>query len=401
MPSVIGRQVVIESGAGSYVTTSQGQKLFDATAGLWHCNIGHGREEMAQVAYDQIKRLETYHVFGRYLNKQAVDLSEKLRSLAPFEDAKVILNSGGSDAIDVACKLARRYWTAVGLTDKKVIISREHAYHGLHAYGTSIAGLDFNREGYGTDSLVPDTVRVDKHNLVSLEAEILRIGPERIAAFVAEPIIGTGGVYPPQEEYFAGVKKLCEKHDILFIADEVITGFGRTGEMFASARYDLQPDMVVFAKGVTSGYGQLGGVLIAPRLWEPFFVEKSDTPMYRHGTTYSGHATTAALALKNLEIIERENLVARSAELEKALEHSLASLNMRADVNEIRTGGFMAGIELNDSHDAVAVTDQLLDFGFITRPLRGNTIQLSPPFVTVERELENLASALNDVLDKQ
>lgn len=401
MPSVVGRQVVIESGEGSYVTTSQGQKLFDATAGLWHCNIGHGREEMAQVAYDQIKRLETYHVFGRYLNSQAVELSEKLRSLSPLKDAKVILNSGGSDSIDVACKLARRYWNVVGQPNKKVIISREHAYHGLHAYGTSIAGLDFNREGYGTDSLVPDTARVDMHDLKSLETEILRIGPEHIAAFIAEPIIGTGGVHPPREGYFTGVQKLCEENDILFLADEVITGFGRTGEMFASARYGLRPDIVIFAKGVTSGYGQLGGVLIAPRLWQPFFADKSETPIYRHGTTYSGHATTAALAMKNLEIIESENLVARAGELEKALEHSLTSINIRADVKEVRMGGFMAGIELDDSHDAVAVTDGLINYGFITRPLRGNTIQLSPPFVTVEQELENLVSALHDVLDKQ
>lgn len=399
MPTIMGRQIVIERGAGSYVFTADGQRLFDATAGLWHTNIGHERQEMAEVAYEQMKRLETFHVFGRYLNDRAVELAEKLVEIAPIADAKVILNSGGSDSIDVACKLVRRYWTLMNQPNKKVIISREHAYHGLHAYGTSIAGLDFNREGYSTESLVPDTIRVDKHDLAHLEAEILRIGPDRIAAYIAEPVMGTGGVHPPREEYFAGVRRLCDEHDILFIADEVITGFGRSGEMFASTRYKLQPDIVAFAKGVTSGYGQLGGIFVAPRLWEPFFRDDAKTPIFRHGSTYSGHATSAALALKNLEIIDREQLVDRVAHLEMSLRKILAPVAARDDVTEIRIGGFMAGIELHETHMAESVTDKLLGHGFMTRPLRGNTIQLSPSFIAEKQELTDLASALCAVLD--
>lgn len=401
MPSVLGRQIVITEGAGSFLTTADGQRLFDGTAGLWHTNIGHGREEMAQVAFEQMKKLETYHVFGRYLNDRAVELAEALVEISPIPEAKVILNSGGSDSIDGACKLARRYWNLVGKPGKTVILSREHAYHGLHAYGTSIAGLDFNREGFGTESLIPDTARVDKHSLAALEAEILRVGPGRIAAYVAEPVMGTGGVHPPQDGYFEGVQRLCREHDILFIADEVITGFGRTGQMFATTRYDLAADIVVFAKGVTSGYGQLGGIYVAPRLWQPFFENGQDSPIYRHGTTYSGHATTAALALKNLEIMRDENLVARAGELETLLATLLTDLASHELVAETRVGGFLGGIELTEPVSAEAVTDAVLELGFITRPLRGNTVQISPPFITTDQELGDLVGAVRTVLDRQ
>lgn len=401
IPSIIDRQIVITRGSGCVLTTADGTELFDGTAGLWHTNIGHGREEMAQAAAEQIRTLETYHVFGRFVNDRAVELSERLVALAPIGDAKVILNSGGSDAIDLACKLARRYWTMNGKPEKNVVVSREHGYHGLHAYGTSIAGLDFNREGFGAESLVPDTLRVEKHDLAALEAEIQRVGADRIAAFVAEPIMGTGGVHPPADGYFEGVQRLCREHDILFIADEVITGFGRTGEMFASTRYGLTPDIVTFAKGVTSGYAPLGGIFVAPRLWEPFFTRGSDSPVFRHGTTYSGHATSSALALMNLDILEREGLVARTRELETQLRELLTALESHELVSETRVAGFLGGIELTDAVTAEAMTDRLLEHGFITRPLRGNTIQLSPPFVTTDQELIDLVAAVRTTLDEQ
>ncbi|HIZ49848.1 MAG TPA: aminotransferase class III-fold pyridoxal phosphate-dependent enzyme [Candidatus Pseudomonas excrementavium] len=399
MPSVIGRQINVVSAEGAYLTTDTGARLFDGTASLWYANIGHAREEMAQVAYEQMKTLEVYHVFGRYTNNRAIELSEKLVSIAPIDDAKVILNSGGSDSIDAALKLARRYWNHVGRTDKKVIISREDSYHGLHAYGTSIASLDFNREGYGTDSLVADTERVDKHDATAFAAAIERLGAQNIAAYIAEPVMGTGGVHPPQDGYFEEIQRLCREHDILFIADEVITGFGRTGEMFASSRYKLQPDIIVFAKGVTSGYGALGGILVAPRIWHPFFEKGADSPIYRHGTTYSGHPVTAALAMKNLEILEREGLVARSAALEQVLARELKSIESHDFVTSTRVGGFLGGIELSSYVSAELVTDQVIDHGFITRPLRGNTVQISPPFITTDQEVRDLVGAVRTVLD--
>lgn len=399
MPSVIGRQIQVVSAEGSYLTTDKGARLFDGTASLWYANIGHGREEMAQVAYEQMKKLDSYHVFGRYTNDRAVSLAETLVSMAPIDDAKVILNSGGSDAIDVALKLARRYWNQVGCTSKKIVISREHSYHGLHAYGTSVAGLDFNREGYGTDSLVDGTERIDKHSTEALAEAIERIGAENIAAYIAEPVMGTGGVHPPHEGYFAEIQRLCRENNILFIADEVITGFGRTGTMFASSRYALQPDILTFAKGVTSGYAALGGVFVSPRVWQPFFEQGASSPVYRHGTTYSGHPVTAALALKNLEILEREGLVERSAALERVLTVELAAIESHELVATTRVGGFLGAIELHDEIQAEWITDQVLNLGFITRPLRGNAVQISPPFITTDQEVRDLVNGVRHVLD--
>ncbi|SDN61362.1 Adenosylmethionine-8-amino-7-oxononanoate aminotransferase [Halomonas shengliensis] len=399
MPSVTGRQIQVVSAKGAYLTTDTGARLFDGTASLWYANIGHGREEMAKVAYEQMKTLDSYHVFGRYTNDRAVALAETLVSMAPIDDAKVILNSGGSDSIDVALKLARRYWNQMGRTSKRVVISREHSYHGLHAYGTSVAGLDFNREGYGTDSLVDGTERVDKHSTTAFAEAIQRIGADNIAAYIAEPVMGTGGVHPPQEGYFAEIQRLCHENDILFIADEVITGFGRTGAMFASTRYALQPDIVTFAKGVTSGYAALGGIFVAPRVWRPFFERGAASPVYRHGTTYSGHPVTAALAIKNLDIIEREGLVERAAALERVLAGELAAIASHELVTATRVGGFLGAIELNDEVQAEWVTDQILDLGFITRPLRGNTVQISPPFITTDQEVRDLVNGVRHVLD--
>ena len=399
MPSVIGRQIQVVSAKGSYLTTDTGAKLFDGTASLWYANIGHGREAMAKVAYEQMKTLDSYHVFGRYTNNRAVELAEMLVSMAPIDDAKVILNSGGSDSIDVALKLARRYWNQVGCTSKKVIISREHSYHGLHAYGTSVAGLDFNREGYGSDSLVDGTERIDKHSTAAFAEAIERIGAENIAAYIAEPVMGTGGVHPPHEGYFAEIQRLCHENNILFIADEVITGFGRTGTMFASSRYALQPDIITFAKGVTSGYAALGGVFVAPRVWQPFFEQGAASPVYRHGTTYSGHPVTAVLAMKNLEILEREGLVERSAALERILASELAAIESHELVATTRVGGFLGAIELHNEVQAEWVTDQIIDLGFITRPLRGNAVQISPPFITTDQEVRDLVNGVRHVLD--
>lgn len=398
MPSVLGRQIVIERGDGNHVVTTDGRRLFDGTAGLWHANIGHARPEMAEVAAAQIRRLETYHVFGRYLNDRAVELAHRVATLAPFDDAKVILNSGGSDAIDVALKLARRYWQLRGERQRTVVLSRDLSYHGLHAYGTSVAGLDFNREGYGTDSLVPDTARVDTYDIEQVRRTVERIGAHRIAAIVAEPIQGTGGVIPPAPGYLEGLQSLADEHGILLILDEVITGFGRTGHWFAAHRYGLRPHIVTMAKGISSGYAAVGGILVAPEVWEPFYA--GDAPVFRHGTTYSGHATSAALALENLAIIEREGLLERVRSLETLLGQQLAALDDDDRVDETRVAGLLGGIQLRAEVPAEQVTDVMVDQGWIARPLRGNVVQISPPFTTTDDELRGIVSAVRDAVDQ-
>lgn len=402
MPSVLGRQLVVERGEGSYVITTDGRRLFDGTAGLWHANVGHAHPALAKAAYHQMAKLETYHIFARFTNDKALELGERLAALAPISRAKVILNSGGSDAIDVACKLARRHWQLEDRGTKKVILSRQHAYHGLHAYGTSIAGLDFNREGYGTESLVPETARVSFDDIAQVEAVIERLGADSIAAIVSEPVQGTGGVNPPVEGYLEGLQRLCREHDILLILDEVITGFGRTGEMFAAQRFAVEADMITFAKGVTSGYAPLGGVLVAPRLWEPFYLQSPTTPVFRHGATYAGHATAAAVALANLDVLEDDQLVPRVRELEDVLRTQLFGLEQRQEsVVDVRVGGFLGGITLDERVPAERVADRLIELGFISRPLRGNTLQLSPPYIVSNQEVADYVAAIEQAVAEE
>lgn len=395
IPSIAGRQLVITRGEGNYVYTSDGRRLFDGTAGLWHTNVGHCRPELVEVATRQLETLETYHTFGRFANDKAIELSEVLAHLSPIPESKVILNNGGSDSIDVACKLARRHWQLHGRPDKKIILSREFAYHGLHAYGTSVAGLDFNRDGYGTESLVPETARFSTRDIAAVAARISEIGADRIAAIIAEPVQGTGGVIPPEPGYLSALQQLATDNEILFIADEVITGFGRTGTMFATTRYNLTPDMITFAKGVTSGYAPLGGVLIGRRLWEPYFRDSSTTPIFRHGSTYGGHAMCSAVALRNIELLDELHLLPHVTELEGTLRRALGTLaDHVSDVTDVRVAGLLGGVELADSIDANLVVDHLIDHGFITRALRGNTVQISPPFTTTESEIVDLTTAL-------
>jgi adenosylmethionine-8-amino-7-oxononanoate aminotransferase len=398
MPTALRSRVTIVEGRGAYVTTSEGAQLLDAPAGLWHANVGHGRESIARAAYEQMCRLETYHVFGRFVNEVAVSLAERVTALGPIPDAKVFWTSGGSDSVDLACKLARRHWQLAGRPDKKIILSREGGYHGLHAFGTSIAGLPYNREGYGTDSLVPETARIPTNDLAAVEELIDEIGPERIAAIVAEPVIGTGGVIAPAPGYLDGLQRLARRHDILLVADEVITGFGRTGAMFACERFGIEPDLVLMAKGITSGYAPLGGVLVAPRVWEPFFAG-DDAPILRHGITYSGHATACAVAHANLDILEQEGLVERAGELEGVLHAAVQPLADHPLVAEVRSGtGFLAGVRLRADVPADAIADACIRAGLLIRPIHDNTLHISPPFVLTDDEVAFIGKTIGAAL---
>jgi adenosylmethionine-8-amino-7-oxononanoate aminotransferase len=398
MSTAPANRVTIVGGQGAWIETDQGVRLLDATAGLWHANIGHGRESLALAAASQMRKLETYHTFGTFVNDQALALADRVAGISPIEDAKVFFVSGGSDGIDTAAKLARRFWQLQGQTNKRIIISREWAYHGLHGFGTSIAGIPYNREGYGSESLIPETARVPTNDADALEAEIIRLGPDRIAAVFAEPIIGTGGVILPAPGYLERVEQICQEYDLLFVADEVITGFGRTGEMFATSLFGMHPDMVVMAKGITSGYAPLGGVLIGPRVWEPFFAEGA--PIFRHGVTYSGHATACAVAQANLDVLESEQLVARVAALAPVLEQAMTPLAKHPLVTEVRTGiGLLAGVQLAPDVDGAAIARACLEQQVVVRIITNNTIQISPPFVIEEGELWRITGAIAAALD--
>jgi adenosylmethionine-8-amino-7-oxononanoate aminotransferase len=399
MPTVADDRLVIVKGEGSRLQTLGGDWLLDATAGLWHANIGHGRPRLADAAARQMRELETYHTFGRITNDQALALADRVSALGPIEDAKVFLVSGGSDAVDTAAKLARRFWQLGGHANKRIIISRDGGYHGLHAFGTSLSGLNFNRDGYGSESLVPETARVPTNDAQALEATIQHLGADRVAAVVAEPIIGTGGVILPAPGYLERVQAICREYDVLLVIDEVVTGFGRTGRMFATELFGLAPDMILMAKGITSGYAPLGGVLIAPRVWAPFF-DGADAPIFRHGVTYSGHATACAVAQANLDVLEEEDLVARVATLAPELARAVAPLADHPLVDEVRSGiGLLAGIGLVAQAPGEAVARWCVEHGVLIRVITNNTLQISPPFIVTESELELIAQTIGQALD--
>jgi putrescine---pyruvate transaminase len=391
-------------GSGSVVWDADGNRYVDATAGLWFCNVGHGRTEIADAARRQMAELASYSTFGDLTNPPTEALAERVAQLAPMPDARVFLTSGGSDSIDTATKIVRRYWSLAGEPERTVLIRRQHAYHGMHAAGTSLAGIPANLEGYG--GLLEDVVEVPWDDVDALRAAIHGAGAGRVAAFFCEPVIGAGGVFPPPDGYLEGVRSVCRDAGVLFIADEVITGFGRCGSWFASGRFGLEPDLMTCAKGITSGYLPLGAVIAAPRVWEPFWREGAG--MFRHGYTYTGHAAVSAAALANLDIMEREDLVDRAKALERDLADALAPLGDHSLVGEIRAGtGVLGAVQLDDAvleddpGAAARVTLAARRHGVLSRALAPGALQVSPPLVLERDELGELvggmAAALDDV----
>ena len=390
-------EFAIVRGEGASVYDAAGNRYLDATAGLWFANVGHGRREIASAAAEQMARLAAYHTFGDYVTEPTQQLAERLAALAPVPGSKVFFTSGGSDSVDTAAKLARRYWHEIGQPSRRVVVGREKAYHGMHYAGTALAGIPGNREGYG--DLVADSATVAWDSADDLRATIERIGPENVAAFFCEPVIGAGGVYPPPEGYLADVRKVCTEYDVLFVADEVVTGFGRIGgSWFASERFGLEPDILTAAKGLTSGYLPMGAVLVAPRVSEPFFRAEGGV-WWRHGYTYSGHATAAAAALANLDILEREGLLAEAARLETTLAERLSPLAEHEAVVEVRCGvGALAAVQLEGPAEAQAMAKRLRGEGVTTRAVGSGGIQVSPAFVMTDDEVAQLATAFSAAL---
>jgi putrescine---pyruvate transaminase len=345
MASVSGHELVIARGEGVYLWDEAGQRYLDGTASLWHGHIGHGREEMVEAIAAQLRTLEAFQTFGDVANRPALELVERLVALSPMTDPRVFLCLGGGDAIDTAAKLARQYWAAVGQPERMHLISRTFAYHGTHGFGTSLVGMESMRQGMGP--LLGSVSHVDHESPEALEAEIERVGAANVAAFFCEPVIGAGGVRPAPEGYIEAVAAICKRHGVLLVVDSVICAFGRLGTWFGYERWNIEPDMVVLAKGITSGYLPLGGVMVGSGIAEPFW-RTAGGPMFRHGATYAGHPTCCAAALANLAILEREGLVARGRELEGELVDALAPLAEHAACGEIRGGlGLAAAVDLS------------------------------------------------------
>jgi putrescine aminotransferase len=404
MAGAAGRTVTIVRGQGATVFDESGRSYLDAIASLWYCNIGHGRTELADAAAAQMHEIAAYQAFEVFSSRPAEALAERIAALAPMADAKVFFTpGGGSDAIDTAAKLARAYWRAVGQPDKQVVIGRTHAYHGMNAYGTSLGGIPANADPFGP--LVTLVEHVPWDDAGALGKLIEQIGADRVAAFFCEPVIGAGGVYFPPDGYLTQVQQICREQDVLFVADEVITGFGRTGEWFGSGRFGLEPDMMIVAKGLTSGYLPLGAVLAGPRVAEPFW---RGGEIFRHGYTYSAHPTACAVGLANLDIVAREQLVARVRQLEPALAAALAPLAGHELVAEVRTGaGLLGAVEIaaaardGDPGLPARLVAAIRQRGVITRLLRGVALQVSPPFIIPEDELGQIGEVFGAALDAE
>ena len=400
------REVVITAGDGAEIVDTKGNRYIDATAALWYCNAGYGRKEIADAVADQLTKLHAYSSFGAYTSDATLQVADRLAAMAPFPNDVVYLASGGSDAIDTAGKLARRYWDVVGKPQKTLLVSREHSYHGMHALGTSIVGMPVMRNGYGGggEPFLPDVAKVGAFDIDGVARLFDQRGSE-IAAFFGEPVIGAGGVYPPPDGFWQQISALCKQHDILLIADEVITGFGRTGHWWGTQRYGIEPDMITFAKGVTSGYMPLGGVLVGERVRTPFWDEPVAGAVFRHGYTYTGHAGAAAAAMANLDILEREQLVERVASLEPVLDEAVRRLSGAPMVGEIRTVGLTAAVALKPEvleKDATAIDKVVaacLHHGVASRVLRAHAVHISPPFVITEAQIDAMVDGIGNALD--
>src|SRR4051794_8112658 len=322
--SVVGEQeLVITRGEGVHVWDADGRRYVDGSAGLWYAHVGHGREEIAEAVARQMRELEAYQTFGDMSNAPARELCARLADLAELEDPRGYLASGGGDGIGAGAKLARQYWITQGMPERTHLISRTHAYHGTHGFGTSLSGMEPIRADYGP--LVGAVSQVPHDDADALEAELRRVGPERVAAFFLEPVIGAGGVRPAPPGYIEAVADLCERHGVLLVVDAVICAFGRVGTWLGYERWGIEPDMVVLAKGITSGYLPLGALVVSAKVAAPFW-DGPEATVFRHGATYSGHPTCCAAALANLDVLEREDLIGRGRELEGDLWAAVSAL---------------------------------------------------------------------------
>ena len=358
--------ICVEGGDGVFVTDSLGNRFLDGQAGLWNVNVGHGRPEIKQAIVDQLDKLSYYSTFGLTTNKPSVDLAALLcRLAAPEGMTRAFFSSGGSEANEAAIKIARQYWRLMGNPARTKIISLRRAYHGVTLGALSANGYTYYREQF--EPLLPGFIQTetpylyrnpftDDHEELGrlcaelLEREIIYQGPSSIAAFMAEPVQGAGGVIVPPPGFWPRLREVCTRHGVLMIADEVVTGFGRLGSMFGSRAWGVQPDIMVFAKGINSGYVPLGATMINARVAEPFDSEDDAqfTPRaFAHGTTYAGHPLACAAALANLKIVEDENLPANAGAVGAHLLARFRALQARhRNIGDVRGMGLMLGIEL-------------------------------------------------------
>jgi len=381
-----GDYIRVVRAEGSALWDADGKRYVDGIANLWCCQVGHGRREIVDAVADQLATLDCYNAFEPFTNDAAVAAAEAIRARSPHPDGRVFLGTSGSDAVDTALKLARAFHQRRGDVDRQVVITRTRGYHGTNAGGTSIQGLEPNRVGWG--DLVPHVVEVDADDVEGAARAFAQHG-ERIAAVVAEPVQGAGGVHPPAPGYLEGLRRLCDDHGALLVLDEVITGFGRTGRWFAAEMFGVRPDLQTFAKGVTSAYQPLSGVIVSPDV--AAVLEADDAWMLRHGYTYSGHPAACAAAVANLRILDEDGLVERAVHVGERLGPALQALVDDGLAVACRGIGAIWAVDLGE--DAIPVRDRLLAAGVVVRPI-GQTIAICPPLSIPDEDLDAIVDAL-------
>ncbi|MDG1210143.1 MAG: aminotransferase [Paracoccaceae bacterium] len=416
---------VIETGEGVYVYDEDGKRYIEGMAGLWCAGLGFGDAELIDAAKEQLDKLPYYHLFGGRSFEPAIELAEKLKDIAPVPVSKVIYQSSGSEANDTQIKLAWYYNNARGKPEKKKIISRVKGYHGVTIVSASLTGLPYNHKHFDlpVDRIMhtgtPHFWREAKDGetetefsarlAAELEEMIIREDPDTVAAFIAEPVMGAGGVIVPPEGYFPAIQAVLEKYDILCIADEVITGFGRTGNWFGSQTFGMQPTSISMAKQLTAAYAPLSAVAINHDMAEAIESQSGEVGVFGHGFTYGGHPLGCAMGVKTLEIYEKRNIVGHVRDMSPLFKQHMNRLAQHELVGEARVSGLMGGLELSPDPSSAAtfanpgkvapyLSNELLKHGIILRAI-GDTLAFCPPMIINEDEINALFEPIETALD--
>ncbi len=413
---------VISRAEGVYLWDTDGNKMLDAMAGLWCVNVGYGRKELAEVAFKQMQELPYYNAFFKTTHAPVVDLARLIAQVSPAHMNHVFFCGSGSEANDTVLRMVRHFWDVKGKPAKKTIISRVNAYHGSTVAGASLGGMTWMHEQ--GDLPIPGIVHIDQpywykeggdltpeafgvKAAQALETKILELGEDNVAAFIAEPIQGAGGVIVPPSTYWPEIKRILDKYDILLVVDEVICGFGRTGEWFGSDFYDLKPDLMSIAKGLSSGYLPIGGVVVGDRVAQTLVDEGGE---FNHGYTYSGHPVDAAVAAANIRILLDEGIVERVRdETGPYLQKRWRELADHPLVGEVRGVGLVGALELTNDKGARTCFDDKGSTGTMCRDFcnkaglvmraTGDTMIISPPLVITHEEIDELLMKARQALD--
>jgi 4-aminobutyrate--pyruvate transaminase len=417
--------LMIERGKGIYVYDGDGKEYIEGLAGLWCTSLGYGVEELAETAAEQMRKLSFGHLFGSKTHEPAIELAERIKQMVPIDNGRVFFGNSGSEANDSQVKFVWYYNNAIGRPEKKKIISRRRGYHGVTVASASLTGLPANQRDF--DLPIANIIFTDcPHHYrdaepgeseedfasrlaANLEKLIVDEGPDTVAAFIAEPVMGAGGIVVPPRSYFAKIQAVLDKYDILFIDDEVICGFGRTGNPFGAQTFDLRPDTMSLAKALSSAYLPISAVVIPQFMYEPMVESSRKIGIFGHGYTYSGHPVSAAVAVRTLELYEERQVFAHAAKVAEHFQARLAALSDHALVGEARGVGLIGGCEMvaDQSTGRAFATpgkvgayclERCQEHGLIVRNI-GDTIALCPPLVITESEISELFDRLERALD--